>query len=214
MKIADFAAELVRFTFDGDEVALWRVADLERHVDRTALLGGENPPEPPYWAHLWSGALVLARAVPRGSRHVLELGCGLGLPGLVAARRGAQVTFVDRIPAALAFVRASAAATGVPVTTIAADVTAPALAPRFDLVLAAELLYDRSAFAPLAAALARHIAPGGRALLTDAGRTDTRDFYAALSAIGLAWAATEHVVREERLPVTIRLVDVCAQRGS
>jgi predicted nicotinamide N-methyase len=61
MKIADFAAELVRFTFDGDDVALWRVADLERHVDRAALLGGDEPPEPPYWAHLWSGALVLAR---------------------------------------------------------------------------------------------------------------------------------------------------------
>ena len=214
MKIADFEAELTTFTFDGDDVALWRVADLERHVDRAALLGGEEPPEPPYWAHLWSGAVVLAGAVPRGSRRVLELGCGLGLPGLVAARRGARVTFVDRAPAALAFVRASAAANGVAATTIAADVTTPAITARFDLVLAAELLYDRTAFGPLAAALARHIAPGGRALLTDARRTDTRDFYAALSAVGLAWEGTEHVVREERLPVTVCLVEVRPQRGA
>ncbi len=41
-----------------------------------------------------------------------------------------------------------------------------------------------------------------------------RDFYAALSAVGLEWKATEHEVREERLPVTVRLVDVRAQRGS
>jgi predicted nicotinamide N-methyase len=214
MKIADFTAELMRFTFDGDDVALWRVADLERHVDRAALLGGDEPPEPPYWVHLWSGALVLAGAVPRGSRSVLELGCGLGLPGLVAARRGARVTFVDRVPAALAFVRASAAANGVPAATVAADATTPAIRARFDMVLAAELLYDRTAFAPLAAALARHVVPGGRALLTDARRTDTHDFYAALSAVGLEWKATEHEVREERLPVTVRLVDVRAQRGS
>ena len=208
MKIAHFAAELTRFTFDGDDVALWRVADLERHVDRAALLGGDEPPEPPYWAHVWSGALVLAAAVPRGSRSVLEVGCGLGLPGIVAARRGAHVTFVDRVPAALAFVRASAAANDVPATMVAADVTTPALAARFDLVLAAELLYDRTAFTGLAATLARHVGPGGRALLTDAGRTDTRDFYAALSAVNLAWDATDHVVREERLPVTVRLVTI------
>src|SRR5262249_48349651 len=93
----------------GQHTGLWRAAALERPVDRTALLSAEEPPEPPYWAHLWSGALVLAAAVPEDPGSVVELGCGLGLPGLVAARRGARVTFVDRAPAALAFVRASAA---------------------------------------------------------------------------------------------------------
>src|SRR5512137_971911 len=108
MKIDRFTGELTRIAVGDDApIALWRVADLEHHVDRTALLAGDDPPEPPYWAHLWSGAVVLAAAIPAGVRSVVELGCGLGLPGLVAARRGARVTFVDRAAVALAFVRAS-----------------------------------------------------------------------------------------------------------
>ena len=209
MKIADFDAELTQVVVGNATVALWRVAELEHHVDRAALLAADDPPEPPYWAHLWSGAAVLAAAVPHGARSALELGCGLGLPGLGAARAGARVTFVDRIPAALAFVRASAAANALGrVDLVVADVTAPALAARFDLVLAAELIYDRAAFAALARTLAGHLAPGGRALLTDAGRIDTRDFYAGLHAVGLAWQATEYLVHEEGFPVTIKLVSI------
>jgi len=209
MQIAQFAAELTDVPVGDERVALWRVADLERHVDRAALLGVEDPPEPPYWAHLWSGAHVLAAAVSRDAGRVLELGCGLGLPGLVAARRGARVTFLDRVPVALAFVRASAAANGVrDATLVVADATTPVFARRFDLVLAAEILYDPRTFAPLAHALARLVAAQGRALVTDAGRTDTRAFYPALAAAGLVWRACEVTVREERLPVVVRLVEI------
>src|SRR5213594_3679444 len=191
MKIGDFEATLMHARVGDTTVALWRVAELARHVDRVALLAADEAPEPPYWAHLWSGAVVLATAMPRGARRVLELGCGLGLPGLTAARRGARVTFVDRVPAALAFVRASARANGLAaVDLVAADATAPALAARFDRVLAG------------------YLAPGGRALLADAGRIDTRAFYAELDGAGLAWRAREEPVREEGLPLTVKLVEV------
>jgi predicted nicotinamide N-methyase len=209
--IAGFDAELTRVAVGADAMALWRVADLERHVDRRALLAGVDPPEPPYWAHLWSGALVLAAAVPAGGvRTAVELGCGLGLPGLVAARRGARVTFVDRIAAPLEFVRASARANGVGVDLLVADFTTPVLRARYDLILAAEVLYDRAAFPALARALLQHLAPGGRALLTDARRMDTHPFYADLDAAGLGWRATEHRLREEGQPVTVRLVEIRA----
>jgi predicted nicotinamide N-methyase len=210
MKIGAFTGELTRIAVGGDEpIALWRVANLEHHVDRTALLAGDDPPEPPYWAHLWSGALVLAAAIPGAVRSVVELGCGLGLPGLVAARHGARVTFVDRAPAALAFVRASAATNAIPdVDLVAADALTAAVGGRFDLVLAAELLYDRGAFGPLVDAVVRRVAPGGRALLTDAQRIDTRAFYDALDAAGVRWSARDHPVREEGLPVTVRLVEI------
>jgi predicted nicotinamide N-methyase len=208
--IAGFAAELDRIAIGSDVVALWRVAELARYVDRDALLAGDDPSEPPYWAHLWSGAVVLAGAVPRDAGRVVELGCGLGLPGLVAARRGARVTFVDRAAAALVFVRRSAAANGVAAECVAADFTQGSLRGRFDLVLAAEVLYDPARFADTAAAIRRHLAPGGRALVSDAARTDTRTFYAALDAAGLRWRASDHPVREERLPVTVRLVEIAA----
>ena len=208
-RIAGYLAELDGVDVAGQRIALWKVAYLDQHVDRAALLGGEDPPEPPYWAHLWRGALVLAAAIPEGAGSVVELGCGLGLPGLVAARRGATVTFLDREAAALAFVRASAAANRLaPVDLVAADCTTPVLAARFDLVLVAELLYDRSAFESLARAIACLLAPTGRALLADARRIDTTAFYDGLHTAGLTWQATDHPIREEGLPLTIRLVEI------
>lgn len=207
--IAGFGASLSRVDVGGDPIALWEVAELERHVDRKALLAAEDPPEPPYWAHRWTGATVLAEAVPRGTRAAVELGCGLGLPGLAAARSGARVTFVDRVIAPLAFVQASAAANRLTnVQCVVADFTTPALSGRFDLVLAAEVLYDRTALDVIARAIDRLLAPGGRALITDALRIDTSEFYATLDTLPLTWHAVEHPMREEGLPVTVRLVEI------
>ena len=99
-------------------VRLATVPDLESLVDRDALLRGDV--EPPYWAHLWSGARALAsyltRFVPLAGARVLEIGCGLALPGVTAAVLGADVTVVDTAPAALAFASESARANGVRVT--------------------------------------------------------------------------------------------------
>ncbi len=207
--------EAVRSSIDvgGTPLALWRVADLERHVDRRALLAADDAPEPPYWAHLWSGAEVLAAAVPARATSAIELGCGLGLPALAAARHGARVVALDRAGAALAFVRASARANGLAgVATVAGDLTVPPVARRFDLVLAAEILYDRAAFPAVARAIARLLAPDGRALLTDARRIDTADFYPALETAGLRWDATERRVDEEGFPVVVRLVEARHRR--
>src|SRR5262245_64320333 len=63
-------------------LTLLRVKDLERWVDREALLRDDTE-EPPYWAHLWTGALTLARYLEADvdcrELTVLDLGCGLGL---------------------------------------------------------------------------------------------------------------------------------------
>src|SRR5207253_599360 len=55
---------------------------------------------------------------------------------------------------------------------------------------------------------ARRRRAAGRALLADAGRIDTRAFYAELDGAGLAWRAREEPVREEGLPLTVKLVEV------
>jgi predicted nicotinamide N-methyase len=212
MTIASYESVLGRVVVDGEPIALWQVADLERYVDRVAALSAADPAEPPYWAHLWSGARVLAAAVPRGARRVIEIGCGLGLPGLVAARRGASVVFVDRERAPLAFVRASARANALArPACVVADFTRAPLRATFDLVLAAEVLYDRCVFEPLARTIGRLLAPGGVALVTDGRRMDTRAFYPALEAAGLGWRARDVRVVEEGVAVDVALVEVRAR---
>src|SRR3954462_9377898 len=56
----------------------------------------------PYWARPWTSGLALAAAPPARGR-VLELGCGLGAPGIAAALAGAEVLATDASSDAVTF---------------------------------------------------------------------------------------------------------------
>jgi predicted nicotinamide N-methyase len=147
----------------------------------------EWAPVAPYWAVLWRSGLALARELCgeklRGIR-VVELGCGLAVPSIAAARAGASVLATDACPEALELAARNAAANGVRIETAAVDWgghgEAPAGAPHdvlsadellrrgpFDLALAADVLYERASVAPLLSLLPR-LAP--EAWLADPGR--------------------------------------------
>src|SRR5262249_8287795 len=61
----------------------------------------------PFWADLWPASRMLAKAILREplseGRSALELGCGLGLPGVAALARGLHVIFSDFDRTALRF---------------------------------------------------------------------------------------------------------------
>jgi predicted nicotinamide N-methyase len=145
----------------------------------------EWAPIAPYWSVLWRSGVALAReldGVPLRGRRIVELGCGLGVPSIVAARAGADVLAADSSTQALSLVARNAGENDVRLETAAVDWEEPAeLVKRapFDLVLAADVLYERASVAPLLSLLPRlapeaWLADPGRpaadALLTEAGR--------------------------------------------
>ena len=139
----------------------------------------EWAPIVPYWSVLWRSGLALARELDpeavRGKR-VLELGCGLGVPSIVAARAGAEVLATDADPEALALLERNAAANEAALETAAIKWSAAeTLLERgpFDLVLASDVLYERTSVAPLLELLPR-LAP--EALLADPGRSPAEPF--------------------------------------
>jgi predicted nicotinamide N-methyase len=189
--IAGYPAARVEFAHAGVSVSLYQVARIEDLVDREALLRDDFVPEPPYWAHLWIGARALARRIAESDdiagRRVLDLGCGLGLPGLIAAAKGASVVFADREPAALEFVRASTERNQFrDVRFVTLDFTRSSLDVEFDVILGAELVYDPQSYLPLADFLVRHLARDGRIHLTDAFRSDAERFFTELRTRGFA----------------------------
>jgi predicted nicotinamide N-methyase len=112
----------------------------------------------PYWAELWPASLALAQALPDvAGLRVVELGCGLGVPSLVAAARGAEVTAVDWAEDAIELLRENAARNGLPLRAERRDWREPWDA-RFDLALAADVLYEQRNVEPVLARL-RELAP-------------------------------------------------------
>ncbi len=145
----------------------------------------------PYWAELWPSGRILAEWVasqPLAGRRVLELGSGLSLPAIVAAVRGAQVTATDWYDTALHFTRENARAAGVEVTTVSVDWRDPPAditeGPGFDLVIAADVLYEARNAAPLAALVPRVCAPDGHVVIADPRRPDAQAFLTTMTETG------------------------------
>jgi predicted nicotinamide N-methyase len=130
----------------GQEVLLLRPRDYDAMLTEEAF---EHEELLPYWAQLWPSGNLLAQVLAarqwRG-RRILELGCGLGLASIVAARAGARVTATDWSEASVAATADNAARNGVELETLVADWEHPdelvARAP-WDLVIGADILYER-----------------------------------------------------------------------
>jgi predicted nicotinamide N-methyase len=196
--------------------------------EETADLPDDGPvewaPVAPYWAVLWRSGVALARELEgeepgerssaRAHRaladlRVVELGCGLAVPSIAAARAGASVLATDLSPEALVLAKRNARANGVRIETAAIDWADPGTAAgpapgavrlagrdRFDLVVAADVLYERSAVAPLLSLLPR-LAP--EAWLADPGRPAAGAFLEQASRRWPVDTRVRGVVRIHRL---------------
>lgn len=165
----------------------------------------EWAPVAPYWSVLWRSGVALARELDgeglRGKR-VVELGCGLAVPSISAARAGASVLATDESLEAVALAARNARLNGVRIETAAVDWTEPGDLVRrapFDLVLAADVLYERANVGPLLSLLPRL---GREAWVADPGRPAAEVF---LEQAGRRWSTDTRirgVVRIHRLRAT------------
>jgi predicted nicotinamide N-methyase len=148
----------------------------------------EWAPLVPYWSVLWRSGAALAEEVdrtPLAGRRVVELGCGLGAPSIAAARAGARTLATDENEEALEHLVDNAHRNGVALETLRVEwASASELVARapFDLVLAADVLYERASVGVLLSLLprlAREVwvadpgRPGADAFIAQAGRSWT-----------------------------------------
>ena len=158
------------------ELLITRPVDAESLLDEDAF---DHEEFLPYWAELWPSGRALAEIV--GERdvsglRVVELGCGLGLPSLVAALGGADVLATDWSPDAIELLHANAKSNG---ASLEAEVIGWAAAEElverapFDLVLASDVLYERRNADELLDLLPKL---GGEVLVADPSRPFTKSF--------------------------------------
>lgn len=143
---------------------LLKITDLEQ------ILEGKDPLKDvssfPFWIRLWEAAIVLSEYIAglpaEPGTTLLELGAGLGAPGLMAAKVGYQVTLSDYEQLILDFERINAAASHLGnVNCLMLDWLNPPEMEPFDVILGAEILFRDEFFQPLLTVLDKALKPGG-----------------------------------------------------
>ena len=144
----------------------------------------------PYWADVWPSSLILARRMANdagGGRSLLELGCGLGIVSIAAMRVGFQVLASDYYEDALRFTRANAWLNlrREPAVRMIDWRALPTDLGTYDIIVAADVLYEMTYAELVADAIAAALAPRGMAIIADPGRVAVDQFIDACSARGL-----------------------------
>ena len=163
---------------------------LQHHDPKgSAELAGVPPSSWSHFGVLWPAGLALAQAMsvlPVKGLRILEMGCGLGLASLVLQRRGADITASDHHPMAEGFLRHNETLNRLkPIAFHCAPWEAlhDSLG-RFDLLIGADLLYERGQGPALGAFVGRHTQPVARVMLADAGRGYSAAFTEILKRLG------------------------------
>lgn len=203
-----------------DEV-LDRVIAEESRLSEVGNERAVNALTPPYWAELWDSSFGVAELLARqgwglfGERfggltslppRVLDLGCGMGLTGLVAAALGANVLLADIEPSALLLARLNTARFAPRTRVRRLDWRVDRLRERFDVILGADVLYERSQWDHLEPFFRSHLRDGGAVLLGEPSRPSGDPFGAWIAARGWSLQVFEQRVSTHPRPIRLFLV--------
>lgn len=155
----------------------------------------------PYWAALWPVSKYLAHAIYETQWELpikaIELGCGLGLPGLAALAKGIDVLFSDYDATALRVVAQSVAQNRFhkaqyhhfdwrSLLQPSLDPVTSNLVGAFDLVMASDLIYEERQVKPLVAAFSKLLKPTGVVFVADQDRPYREMFLEELHVCGFS----------------------------
>ena len=204
-----------------------RIADPDKVLDEVAAeadrrerVSGKREADEhlhlPYWAELWDSAAGIGQFLQRNSpgvpsvfpvskfkSSVLDLGCGMGLSGVIAASLGASVLFADIEPPALLFAQLNSLAWEDRVRTRRLNWNTDRLAEQFDLIIGADILYERQQWEYLAPFWQHHLARGGKIVLGEPGRQTGDLFMPWIKEQGWNLSIFEEKVETRERPVRI-----------
>ena len=144
----------------------------------------------PYWADLWPSAIALSKYMVRNKiiqadSKVLELGCGIGLPGIVAGKLGAQVIFTDYIQAALDLAKVNWSRNNkTEAKYLLMDWRNPMLDTKADLILASDIAYEKKSFESLLQAFSSLLKSSGKMFVSEPNRAFSQSFFTEMGSRG------------------------------
>jgi predicted nicotinamide N-methyase len=202
--VGDLPLEEVALELGGRAFSILHTRAILTHADEEKFLRGEEL-KLPYGIALWPAALALAHELAARElkgKSVLELGAGTGLPGIVAASRGAQVVQTDRQELVLHLCRKNAERNQIGmILHRIADWTAWDVADRFDLIIGSDILYAAGLHPYLRHIFETNLAPGGRLLIGDPFRESSVYLLEQMEAAGWKVGLSKFTLGERRVGV-------------
>lgn len=188
-----------RVTVGAETFTLFKPANADHLISEADYVLDERLP---YWADLWPSSRILAAALlaeAGAGRTLLEMGCGLGLCTVAAMKAGFTVTATDYYDDALHVTRGNAARNlgREPETRLVNWREWPVDLGRFDVVIAADVLYEKEYATLVAECLVKALKPDGVAIVADPGRLALPAFREHLDVVGLELADTERIKYED-----------------
>jgi predicted nicotinamide N-methyase len=218
-QLQDYPLTNTTITLKTGQVRLTLIEEPDWFLEQLSREDSEGKLYLPYWTYLWEASVALARHVEKlGTRlkgtHVLEIGCGFGLTGIVACQAGAKVVFADVERDALHFAERNTAQNGVRQNAdfVQMDWNTPCFNYEFPYILAADVIYEEPDWTPIAALLQNCLAPNGIALFSEPNRSNAAGFFKLILDNGFAY-------QKSICPVTLdgKTAEVCiytVQRAS
>ncbi|MGC4034100.1 MAG: methyltransferase [Tepidisphaeraceae bacterium] len=184
-------------------------ARIDRHEKQTGQRVTSDSLGLPYWAELWDSSIgvgaYLVSQGPLDGRAVMDLGCGMGLAGTVAAMLRADVLMADYETACLGFARLNGLRYG-RASARKVNWQTDDLGRKFDIIIGSDVLYDRTQWPFLDAFFRRHLAENGKILLGEPGRQSGDDFLPWLTDKG--WHVHRREQKVQTRSVPIRLIEL------
>ncbi len=174
------------------DLELIKVANIDDLLDRA-----NDPDEIPFWAEIWPASIGLASFMLRNKaefegKTLLELGAGVGLAGIAAKLAGAKVVQSDFTVEALRFTRINCLRNNiVPSELLLADWRNFPTNIKFDLIIGADILYEKTLHNQLAKIFENQLNSDGIIWLADPGRNYGKDFIKNSKEAG--WIVNEDV---------------------
>lgn len=177
--------------FDGTDIHVRTLRDRQQFSDpgNMAQSLGVSHATWPLFGVIWDSAEILARLMlmfdVRG-KHILEVGCGIGLPSLILNSRTADITATDHHPEARAYLDLNSKLNDdplIPFTRTGWEDPTTALG-QFDLIIGSDLLYQPDHPGLLAEFLNQHARAHCQVIIVDPARGNTARFTQHMTALG------------------------------
>ena len=222
-----FETENIALKFGDLRVDLTVINNLDALFEALVNKGSDHPDvvdeRIPYWADLWASAIGLShylvdnQALVRG-KNIFEIGCGLGLPAILAGKLGAaSTTLSDYLQDALDFAQLNWEK-NLPLENVEFSLldwrTIPeklsSIPPQYkaDILLAADVAYEKRAFEPLLNTFQQLVKPDGKILIAEPNRYISEHFFENLSNQGFSVKKTTSDIERRGHPFKVNVFEL------